>query len=324
MFFKDVPIYVIDFLNYMRTIKGLSPNTINEYYYDIRLFLKFILYRTNPFEYNLESLNDIDIVNLSSDLINNVKVTEIHSYLSYVDGERGNNSTTRSRKISSLKTFYKYMTTVARIIKNNPTTELESPKLKKRNPVYLTLNESFVLLETIQKESNSFIRKRDFAIILLFLTTGIRLSELSNLDVLNIKDLKFNVIGKGNKERTLFMTEACKYAIDEYLSIRPKTEETALFLSTRKTRISNRAIQHLVDKYILKSGFDPTIYSTHKLRHTAATLMYREGVDIRTLQKILGHSSVSTTEIYTHLDDSQVKSAIETNPLSDIEIKNPL
>lgn len=324
MFFKDVPIYVIDFLNYMRTIKGLSPNTINEYYYDIRLFLKFILYRTNPFEYNLESLNDIDIVNLSSDLINNVKVTEIHSYLSYVDGERGNNSTTRSRKISSLKTFYKYMTTVARIIKNNPTTELESPKLKKRNPVYLTLNESFVLLETIQKESNSFIRKRDFAIILLFLTTGIRLSELSNLDVLNIKDLKFNVIGKGNKERTLFMTEACKYAIDEYLSIRPKTEETALFLSTRKTRISNRAIQHLVDKYILKSGFDPTIYSTHKLRHTAATLMYRQGVDIRTLQKILGHSSVSTTEIYTHLDDSQVKSAIETNPLSDIEIKNPL
>lgn len=324
MFFKDVPIYVIDFLNYMRTIKGLSPNTINEYYYDIRLFLKFILYRTNPFEYNLEYLNDIDIVNLSSDLINNVKVTEIHSYLSYVDGERGNNSTTRSRKISSLKTFYKYMTTVARIIKNNPTTELESPKLKKRNPVYLTLNESFVLLETIQKESNSFIRKRDFAIILLFLTTGIRLSELSNLDVLNIKDLKFNVIGKGNKERTLFMTEACKYAIDEYLSIRPKTEETALFLSTRKTRISNRAIQHLVDKYILKSGFDPTIYSTHKLRHTAATLMYREGVDIRTLQKILGHSSVSTTEIYTHLDDSQVKSAIETNPLSDIEIKNPL
>ncbi|MGF0039158.1 tyrosine recombinase XerC [Peptoniphilaceae bacterium SGI.131] len=316
----DTPIYLIDFLNYLKTIKGLSKNTVNEYFYDVRLFLKYIKYRRFPSKYSLENVEEIDIVDLDIKELDKVNLMDLHGYIAYRDNQRDNNSTTRARKISSLRSFYKYLVNIAKAIDNNPTLLLEMPKIKKRNPVYLTLDESKKLLHTISNVENTFIRKRDFAIVLTFLTTGIRLSELSSMDIGKIRDLQFSVVGKGNKERIVYMTEACKFAIDEYLTVRPKVQdEYALFLSNRKQRMSNRAIQHMIEKYITISGFDPSVYSTHKLRHTAATLMYREGVDIRTLQKILGHVSVATTQIYTHVVDEDIRRAVSYNPLSDFK-----
>lgn len=321
--YKDIPIFLNDFLNYIKTIKGLSQNTVNEYYYDIRLYLKYISYRLNLVDYKDENIEDIDIKKLKSSDLKDVTIIDIHSYISYRDNKRDNSPTTRARKVSSLRTFYKYLTTISKELKENPTLELETPKTKKRNPIYLTLDEAKKLLETVANEKRLFMRTRDFAIILIFLTTGIRLSELSSLNVNSIKDMQFTVVGKGNKERVVYMTEACKYAINTYLDIRPDIEnEKALFLSNRNKRMSNRAIQHMIDKYLNKAGFDINRYSTHKLRHTAATLMYREGVDIRTLQKVLGHTSVATTQIYTHVADDNVKKAIDINPLHDIKMKN--
>lgn len=321
---KDIPIFVQDFLNYNKTIKGLSENTINEYYYDIRLYLKYMVFRLNVLDHNIENIDEIeniDIKKMRAKDLKGISIIDVHSYISYRDNARDNSSTTRARKVSSLRTFYKYLTTISKELDENPTLELETPKRKRRNPIYLTLDESKILLQTIAKEKNMFTRTRDFAIVLMFLTTGIRLSELAGLNISNIKEKEFNVIGKGNKERLVYMTDACKYAIDEYLSIRPDVEdEKALFLSNRKNRISNRAIQHMIDKYLVKAGFDVTRYSTHKLRHTAATLMYREGVDIRTLQKVLGHTSVATTQIYTHVVDDNLRKAIDVNPLNDIKM----
>lgn len=317
--YDDIPIFLIDFLNYLQTIKSLSDKTIKEYYYDMKLYLKYVMYRKNYGVY--ENIEEIDIKKFDVNLLKEVTLIDIHSYLAFRDTTRSNSSTTRARKISSLRTFYKYMTNVAKLLDYNPTLELESPKQKKRNPVYLTLDESKRLLKIITLNKNPVLMRRDFAIVLTFLTTGLRLSELSSMNVNSIKDLKFTVVGKGNKERTVYMTEACKYAIDQYLAVRPKVDEKekALFLSTRKTRMSNRAIQHMIEKYLNMAGFDTRVYSTHKLRHTAATLMYKEGVDIRTLQKILGHVSVATTQIYTHVEDEDMKEAIEINPLSHID-----
>lgn len=320
--YKDIPIFLQDFLNYIKTIKGLSENTVHEYYYDMRLYLKYMTFRLNLLDYDTENVEDIDIRKLKPKDLEGINIIDLHSYISYRDNDRENSTTTRSRNVSSLRTFYKYMTTVAKTLDENPTLELELPKMKKRNPVYLTLEESKKLLETISKEKKIFPRYRDFAIVLLFLTTGIRLSELASMDITSIRGMQFTVIGKGNKERNVYMTEATKYAIDQYLNVRPDVEnEKALFLSNRKQRMSNRAIQHMIDKHLLKAGFDVSKYSTHKLRHTAATLMYREGVDIRTLQTVLGHASVATTQIYTHVVDDNVKNAIDTNPLHSIKME---
>lgn len=320
MKYTDVPLFLRDFFDYLQTIKSLSSSTVTEYYYDLKLYLKFIYYR--KVDSTTDNIDDIDVTNFDINILEDVNLMDIHSYIAYRDTRRDNSSSTRARKISSLRSFYKYMVSVAKLLDNDPTTELESPKLKKRNPIYLTLDESKKLLETVLTTKNDFIRKRDFAIILTFLTTGIRLSELASMNMNSIRDLQFTVIGKGNKERIVYMTEACQYAINDYIKVRPKVDdkEKALFLSTRRQRISNRAIQHMIDKYLNMAGFDIRLYSTHKLRHTAATLMYKEGVDIRTLQKILGHSSVATTQIYTHVEDQDMRDAIAHNPLADINV----
>ena len=278
-------------------------------------------YRLNLLDFEEEEIEDIDIRKLKVEDLKGISIIDLHSYISYRDNDRDNSTTTRSRKVSSLRTFYKYLNTVAKSLDENPTLELELPKMKKRNPVYMTFDESKRLLEVIAQEKNAFLRYRDFAIVLLFLTTGIRLSELTSMDTTSLKDLEFTVIGKGNKERIVYMTEAARYAIDQYLMVRPDLEEEkALFLSNRYSRMSNRAVQHMLDKYLAKAGFDTRKYSVHKLRHTAATLMYREGVDIRTLQKVLGHTSVATTQIYTHVADDSIKGAISHNPLNSIKM----
>lgn len=210
------------------------------------------------------------------------------------------------------------------IIDNNVAAKLTNPKISQRQPVYLTLSETEILLSTISKEQNEFLRARDMAIVFTFLTTGMRLSELVSIDLSDVNKDNFKIIGKGNKERTVYLTSNCQELINIYIIKRSEYLKddsiNALFVSTRKKRISNRAVQSTIDKYLEKAGFDTKIYSTHKLRHTAATLMYKYGnVDIRALKDILGHASVSTTQIYTHLDDDDLKDAVNKNPLSGLE-----
>ncbi|HHX68136.1 MAG: tyrosine recombinase XerC [Miniphocaeibacter sp.] len=315
----NYPLILNDYLDYMETIKGRSPNTTKEYGYDISKFLKFITYRFNLNKFTDNNIDEIDISNFPEEYLKKIQLSDIHSYLAFLDRNYNDSATTRARKASSIRSFFKYLLNIRKIIDINPSEELEIPKKQKRNPVYLTLDESIRLIKSVENVENEIIRKRDQAILILFLNCGMRLSELSNIKISDIKDDTLKVIGKGNKERTIYLNKSCNTAIDEYLKIRPETDDEFLFLSIRKSKMSNRAIQRRVDYYLELSGFDTSIYSTHKLRHTAATLMYKHGdVDIKILQEILGHTSVATTQIYTHVDDESLRSAINKNPLGDL------
>ena len=318
------PDFVNSFLDYSITILNKSPNSIKEYNYDLSNFLKFI-----KIEFKLTKEKDyskIDISDLDINVVKKITLEDIHKYISYMATELRSKPATRARKVSTIRVFFKYLSQKAKLIEVNPAQNLETPKLGKRMPKYLSLDESKKLLEVAQSEENRN-SERDYAIITLFLNCGMRLSELVNI---NIKDITFsesklNVIGKGNKERTIYLNNACVSAINNYILARPKEgikydSKDALFLSERRERISNRTVQSIVRKELLKAGLDINKYSVHKLRHTAATLMYQYGnVDIRALQELLGHESISTTEIYTHVDNSQIRSAVENNPLANLK-----
>lgn len=321
---EDNPDYLNSFLDYNITILNKSPNTIKECNYDIANFLKFIKIKfklTDEVDFSKIEINDISI-----DTIKQITLEDIHSYISYMATELRSKATTRARKVSSLRVFFKYLASKAKLIDVNPAQNLETPKLERRMPKYLTLEDSKKLLEVTCDEESNRNAKRDYAILTLFLNCGMRLSELVNINIKDIKfdDCKMTVIGKGNKERTIYLNKACIKAINEYLETRPKDRirfdsKDALFLSERRERISNRTVQHIVEKELKQAGLDTSKYSTHKLRHTAATLMYQYGnVDIRALQELLGHESISTTEIYTHVANEQVRNAVESNPLSDL------
>lgn len=325
------PLILKDYLSYLKSIRGLSKKTISEYYYDLINFISFQILRkvyfddSDKFQADLEKskINSNKIFNKS--FINDINIQDMYAYISHLDNELNDNTSTRSRKISALRSFYKYLHQEIEIIDNNISEKLRNPKIKKRQPVYLTLSETEHLLATISKEKNEFLRNRDMAIVFTFLTTGMRLSELVSVNLNDIKNDHFSIIGKGNKERTIYLTKNCIDLIDNYIRIRKKylkdKKIDALFISTRKNRISNRAVQSTVEKYLKNAGFDTSVYSTHKLRHTAATLMYKYGnVDIRALKDVLGHESVSTTQIYTHLDNEDLKKAVNKNPLSNIKI----
>ncbi|WP_276885482.1 tyrosine recombinase XerC [Anaerococcus lactolyticus] len=322
------PLLLIDYLNYLKSIKGLSESTIKEYAYDLETFIEYQIvrkiYNNNKKDYE----NDFDYkkINFFVDNIFFEKITiqDFYAFLSYLDNGKNDSATTRSRKISAIKSFYKYMYSEIEVINTNIADKLTNPKISQRQPVYLTLSETERLIETISKEKNTFLKARDLAIVFTFLTTGMRLSELISIDLSDVNKDSFNIIGKGNKERTVYLTKNCQDLINNYIVIRSEylKDDTvnALFISTRKNRISNRAVQSTIEKYLAKAGFDTSVYSTHKLRHTAATLMYKYGnVDIRALKDILGHASVSTTQIYTHLDNEDLKNAVNKNPLSDLE-----
>ena len=321
--FDDCPVILDDYLNYLLTIKGRSNLTVKEYYYDLKRFLKFIIMRKKLFGYNLNSdINEVSILSINKRDILDIDITDLHAYISYCDSYYNDSTKTKARKISAIKSWFKYLHNTVELIDKNPSEKLELPKLQKRNPVYLTLSESEKVINAIKLEENEFNRARDLCIILIFLTCGLRISELTGINIESIKDDKLNVIGKGNKERTVFLNENCLYAIKCYLKLRPITPDTtALLISSHKKRISNRSIQIRLKKYIQLAGLDPNIYTPHKLRHTAATLMYKYGdVDIRTIQSILGHTSVATTQIYTHLDDDDIKKGISKNPISKLKI----
>lgn len=326
-----MPLILDDYLSYLKSIRALSEKTIREYRYDLINFIYFQILRKVYFNDKENLNNDIkdERININKlfnrSFINDINIQDMYSYISYLDNELNDNSSTRSRKISALRSFYKYLHQEIEIIDNNITEKLRNPKIQKRQPVYLTLSETELLLDTINKEKNEFLKNRDLAIVFTFLTTGMRLSELVSVDLKDIKDDHFSIVGKGNKERTIYLTKNCIDLIDNYIMIRKnylkEIKVDALFISTRKNRISNRAVQSTVEKYLKKAGFDTRVYSTHKLRHTAATLMYKYGkVDIRALKDVLGHESVSTTQIYTHLDDEDLKNAVNKNPLSNLKI----
>lgn len=323
---EDNPDYLNSFLDYTITILNKSPNTIKEYNYDLATFLKFIKIHFKMTKE--EDFSKITIKDISLDTIKKIKLDDIHAFLSYLTNTYHSKAATRARKASSIRVFFNYLSQKANLIEINPAQNLETPKLDKRLPKYLSLDDSKKLLNVTASEDNRN-NKRDYAIITLFLNCGMRLSELVGINITDISfsDCKMTVIGKGNKERTIYLNKACMKAIKDYLDIRPKegiktdklNSKNALFLSERKERISRRTVQYIVNKELLAAGLDTRKYSVHKLRHTAATLMYQYGnVDIRALQEILGHESISTTEIYTHVANIQAREAIEKNPLANI------
>ena len=313
------PDYINSFLDYSATILNKSPNSIKEYNYDLTMFFKFI-----KIHFNLTKEKDfskININDISLDTVKKIKLNDIHAFLSYMAIELKSKSATRARKASTIRIFFNYLTQKANLIEINPAQNLETPKSDKRLPKYLNLEQSQKLLEVTSNEDNRNYQ-RDYAIITLFLNCGLRLSELVGINIndIDFSEARLTVIGKGNKERTIYLNKSCLKALSEYLEVRPKINyNKALFLSERKERISRRTVQHIVDKELKNAGLDSKNFSTHKLRHTAATLMYQYGnVDIRALQVLLGHESISTTEIYTHVNGEQVRDAVEKNPLANI------
>jgi len=312
------PEFLNSYLVHLKVVKQLSERTIYEYYFDTRLFLKYV------HKNNIDSDNateDIVITDMSVDELRNISVTDVYNFIFYVSDERQNKNHARYRKVSALRSFFKYLTKTKHITEVDPTRDIDIPSPKTPLPKFLSLDESMKLLET----SNNRDSLRDYCIITLLLNCGMRLSELIGI---NIKDIDFTenrmkVLGKGKKERMIYLNSACISALRNYLEIRndnPKAvDEPALFISNQNRRISKRRVQQIVENTVKASELDGKGITTHKLRHTAATLMYQYGeADILTLKELLGHSSISTTEIYTHLNNEQVRSAVESNPLASV------
>ena len=327
--YHDCPIVLREFLVYHETIKGQSPKTIQEYYLDLRMFFRFIKLMRNDMPINT-NLNDIPIKDVDLDFVRKISMPEIFDFLSYLANDRVSNPesavqekgispTARARKLSALKSFYKYLTVRTKQLTENPVADLEYPKLRKSLPRYLTLEQSAALLSAVAGPNE----KRDYAILMLFLNCGIRRSELVGLNLTDVYEDRIRVVGKGNKERFVYFGSACRKAIDSYLPERHKkvlSDNRALFGSRDNNRISTSAVHRLVKKYLLAAGLDASNFSAHKLRHTAATMMLSGGVDVKTVQEVLGHENLNTTQIYTHIENTELKIAAEANPISKLDL----
>lgn len=318
------PKRVIEFLNYLENVKGKSINTIKGYSVDLGLFFKFLkVYKGLENNIELEKIEEVEIFDLGDNFIKDISLSDIYAFLAFLEKVRNNSAYARARKVATLKSFFKFLNSKIKLIDENPTVELESPKINKRHPVYLTLDQSITVLNSMDKGNKNYYR--DYCILTLFLNCGMRLSELCNIEIEKIKGDTLTIIGKGNKERTVYLNEASIAAIENYLKNRndlKATEEAKkyLFLSSKYRPINKRSVEILVKKHIENAGFKDQKYTPHKLRHTAATLMYKYGnVDIRSLQNILGHENISTTQIYTHVDDETLREAVKTNPLANIK-----
>lgn len=318
------PKRVIEFLNYLENVKGKSTNTIKGYSVDLGLFFKFLkVYKGLENNIELEKIEEVEISDLGDNFIKDISLSDIYAFLSFLEKVRNNSAYARARKVATLKSFFKFLNSKIKLIDENPTVELESPKINKRHPVYLTLDQSIRVLNSMDKENKNYYR--DYCILTLFLNCGMRLSELCNIEIEKIKGDTLTIIGKGNKERTVYLNEASITAIENYLKNRNDSKATEeakkyLFLSSKYRPINKRSVEILVKKHIENAGFKDQKYTPHKLRHTAATLMYKYGnVDIRSLQNILGHENISTTQIYTHVDDETLREAVKTNPLANIK-----
>lgn len=326
----EAPPILRDFLSYHETIKAHSRKTVDEYFLDLRNFFRYLKLLREPSLRGRE-FSEIDIMDVDLDFVKSVTLTDVYGYMTYLSRDRvlhqnsrssdyGLNAASRARKISTIRSFYGYLTNKAHLIEQNPVKDMDTPKLKKTLPKYLTLDESVQLLESV----GGLNSERDYAILTLFLNCGLRISELCGLNLNDIQGEALRVLGKGNKVRVVYLNDACLGALRAYLAVRrPITgrDRNALFLSSRNERISKSTVHALVKKHISAAGLDAAQYSSHKLRHTAATLMLQNGVDVRAVQEVLGHEHLNTTEIYTHVDNDMLRTAARANPLS--RVKTP-
>lgn len=320
---NSCPAFLRDFLTYNETIKGKSSRSVEGYYIDLRTFFRYMLLVRGKAPKDTE-FNKIDISAADIELVRSVTISDLYAFMVYCKEELKNNTATRARKTSTLRIFFKYMSVQTHQIPTNPAELLESPKVKQSLPKHLTLENSLELLNSVDGANE----RRDYCILTLFLNCGLRLSELCGLNISDISsDGIMTVTGKGNKERAVYLNDSCLSAVKAYLAVRPNegivaTDRNALFISRNHRRISPKTVQHIVKIHLAKAGLGGMGFSTHKLRHTAATLMYQHGnVDIRVLKDILGHANLGTTQIYTHVSDAQIKRAVDANPLSNVKDK---
>lgn len=317
------PDFLNEYLVHLKLYKRLSERTIEEYYFDTRLFLKYYLMINSNTD---DLIDEVNISTFSDSDLKKITHTDVYGFIIYISDERNNSYQSMYRKVCALKSFFRYLEKVAKLIDKDPCKDLDNMRSPKAAlPKYLSLDESLRLLKTSDKGDS----ERDYCIITIFLNCGIRLSELVGL---NISDIDFyenrmKVLGKGNKERIVYLNSACVDALGKYLKIRKSNQkassEPALFISNQNKRISKRRVQQIVEDTLQKAGLDGKGFTTHKLRHTAATLIYQYGdADVLTLKELLGHKSVATTQIYTHLNDLSVRNAVESNPLADPKLKD--
>lgn len=310
----DAPQPVREFLVYHDTIKGQSKATVDSYYLDLRTFTRYLMAARGVVPRDT-ALEDIDIHDADLAFYEKVSLTEIYDFLAYLSRDRELNAASRARMITSLKGFYNYLTVKTKQLKENPVQDLDTPKLRKTLPHYLTLEESRRLLSSVDGKN----KERDYCILCLFLNCGLRISEMVGLNLTDIRQDSLLIHGKGSKERVVYLNDAAAGALNDWLLVRKgiaAVDKNAVFLSTRRKRMSVDAVQMMVKKTLLRAGLDPNQYSPHKLRHTAATLMLQNGVDVRTLQEVLGHENLNTTQIYTHIANTGLKSAAAANPLA--------
>lgn len=317
----DAPDILCDFLSYHETVRGHSKKTVDEYYLDLRTMFRYLKRRKGLVADDVP-FDEIPIRDIDLDFITKITLNDIYDYLTFLSRERGLNAASRARKVSTIRSFFKYMTNKTHQLSFNPVEDLDPPKTLKALPKYLSLEESLQLLHSVQGR----YQLRDYCILMLFLNCGLRISELVSLNISDIHDDHIRVLGKGNKERILFLNDACKAAIEQYLPFRSSMhplDTRALFISSQRNRISKSAVHLLVKKHLSEAGLDSSQYSAHKLRHTAATLMLQNGVDVRTLQEILGHDHLNTTQIYTHVDNADLRIAVQANPLAHVKQDAP-
>ncbi|MBE6623439.1 MAG: tyrosine recombinase XerC [Ruminococcaceae bacterium] len=326
MIYSDAPQSVLNFLSYKGTIQGRSVKTVSEYYLDLRYFFRFVLKSKYQDKYEKISVEDIDFSDCTDEDVTEVTYKDIYNFLFYLQQEKGNGESARARKLCAIKNLYKFLKNTYEI-SENPADKLEAPRKKKKLPKYLTLEEAQTLLASITPPNY----ERDYAIITLFLNCGLRVSEMAGISLKDIDPdmTKLKVTGKGSKERIIYLNDACRIALKAYLGIRPndiKSKDSgALFISRNRNRLSVKTIQWLVYKRLKEAGLEGREMSVHKLRHTAATLMYQHGhTDVRVLKDILGHEDLSTTQIYTHLSDAQMQKAADNNPLSGLKPQKPV
>ena len=328
--FKTFPRFLRDYANYLSGVEGKSEKTICEYLLDLRTFFRFFIMDRDELDLPMDELEKISIKELTMDDVARVDTQMIVNFIAYTRNERKNNSSTRNRKLSAIKSFFRHVHNKKHFIDRNPAADIDGIQKSKTLSKYLTIDEAVRLLEAVNSDTESKTRQRDYSIIALFLNTGMRLSELCGLNLESFDpEITFvKVLGKGSKERIIFLNNAARDAVMSYMRQRLdpryiRTSEHAFFLSGRQTRISPKTVQWMVNKYLNLAGLGSKGYSVHKLRHTAATLMYQSGkVDIRVLKDILGHEQLNTTQIYTHLVSKNLEEAMDNNPLSDVILKS--
>ncbi|MCQ2465167.1 MAG: tyrosine-type recombinase/integrase [Oscillospiraceae bacterium] len=310
----ECPDFLNDYIFYLRIVRGRAETTVNEYFLNIRLFLRYILMTKQNLNQPLES---VKIKDFPAELLKEITLRDVYDFEYFLAEERGNKPAARARKTAALKSFFHYLHKRANLIDHNPADDVEMPSVKRALPKFLTLEESLRLLSSDSFENP----ERDFCIVTLFLNCGMRLNELVsiNLDDIDFEERKLLLKGKGSKQRIIYINDACISAIKTYLNSRknPPEEPNALFLSRKKRRISRRRVEQIIEKLLDETGLGNRGISPHKLRHTAATLMYQHGnVDTLVIKEVLGHASIATTEIYTHLSDDLKQSAAENIPIA--------